>query len=32
MDNIELEVTEVSEATEEVVEETNKVEIEPSLV
>ena len=29
MDNIELEVTEVSEATEEVVEETNKVEIEP---
>ena len=29
MDNIELEVTEVSEAVEEVVEETNKIEIEP---
>ena len=29
MDNIELEVTEVTEAVEEVVEETNKIEIEP---
>ena len=29
MDNIELEVTEFSEAVEEVVEETNKIEIEP---
>lgn len=29
MDNIELEVTKVTEAVEEVVEETNKIEIEP---
>ena len=29
MDNIELEVTEVCEEVEEVVEETNKIEIEP---
>ena len=29
MDNIELEVTEVTEAVEEVVEETNKIDIEP---
>ena len=29
MDNIELKVTEVTEAVEEVVEETNKIEIEP---